>query len=1339
MPAVTESDLELATLEWFANLGYEVVPAENFEPESVYDERSSLTDAILQGRLAAAVRRLNPDLGEDAVADVLRAVMRREKPTLALENEALHRHIVDGVELDTQAADGTTRGVRASLIDFDNPAANDWVVTNQFTIVDRQTGTGRSRRLDVVVFVNGLPLAVFELKNPSDAQTGIAKAIQQLRNYREDVPSVLVPNVMLVASDDVEARLGSITADASRYGLWRTIEGEHDAPKNAQPLEVLVRGVFEKSRFLDYVHNFVTFEHTGGATGTEVHKKIAQYHQFHAVRRAVEETVRAATKGGDRRAGVVWHTQGSGKSLTMTFYARRLILDPRMENPTLVVLTDRNDLDDQLFGTFAKSERLLRQQPVQAKSREQLRELLRTASGGVYFTTVQKFAPEDPEDTKPLSLRRNIVVIADEAHRSQYGFEAKLNKKTGKMSYGLAKHLRDALKNATFIGFTGTPIELEDKSTVEVFGNHISVYDILQAVEDHATVPIYYENRLARLDLAEDQRPKIDPEFEELTEGEEAERKEALKSEWSTIEALVGTDNRLRLIAKDLVDHYERRTENLAGKALVVCMSRRIAAALHDKIVELRPQWFDKEDDAGAIKVVITGSSSDEQPVRDHVRTKAARERLAERFKDPADPLKIVIVRDMWLTGFDAPCLHTLYVDKPMRGHNLMQAIARVNRVFGDKPGGLVVDYIGIASFLKQALETWRKSGERGQPTRDKAALVAVLLEQLEICRDVFHGFDVTRFLTGKPAKRLAMLPAAREHVLAQKEAEVPNKDPKAPLDGHDRFQKAVGAMTAAFAAAAPHETCEEVRDEVAFYQAVRAGLLKLEGAKKASGADLQHAVRQIVSNALVTTEVVDVFAAAGLDRPDISILSPEFLVEVQGMKHKNLAAALLERLLRDQVRSREQRNVVQGKRFSEMLEEALRRYRARSITNVEVIEELLAIAQQMRDADERGAAMKLSPEEGAFYDALAENKSAVEAMQVDELAKIARLLGDVVRTTATIDWNHKKSVRAKLQLAVKKVLGKHGYPPDQCERAAKLVIEQAERMKVNLIDGGSEALPTPEDDEDVREERGELPYPIAVFDGIFASQPNPALRVKTRRDAFDKSLNFLASVAFGLLKDRNSGALPAPATKAVTRFLGKAISMGGWFELACELASLLPSDDDDPLVRSLRTLVNADGSRSELAREIETKVIPDRNIFSHTVTATEEAIAEGETELRDLWQRFERALDGLRGARLSAKAGLVDHFPESGTATYQVRQLHGTPAHFPIREATVRGKLEEQWGYLLQGDRPISLAPIVACAVPDGGDRHDVYLARVIELTKGNTIEAVPVSGTGKKKLRAP
>jgi len=680
--------------------------------------------------------------------------------------------------------------------------------------------------------------------------------------------------------------------------------------------------------------------------------------------------------------------------------------------------------------------------------------------------------------------------------------------------------------------------------------------------------------------------------------------------------------------------------------------------------------------------------------------------------------------------------MHTLYADKPMQGHGLMQAIARVNRVFRDKPGGLVVDYIGIASFLKQAIQTFRKSGERGEPTRDKSVIVAVMLEQLEICRDVFHGFDVDAFLTGKPATRLALLPAAREHVLEQRGA-----DGDSATDGHERFLGAVSKLTSAFAGAMPDERCEEVRDEVAFYQAVRAGLVKLEGARRTPGADLQHAVRQIVSNALVTTEVVDVFAAAGLEKPDISVLSPEFLVEVQGMKHKNLAAALLERLLRDQVRQRQQQNVVQGRRFSEMLEDAIRRYRARTITNIEVLEELLQLAKTMREGDERGKKLKLGPEESAFYDALAENESAVEAMGDEALATIAKLLGNVVRTTATIDWHRKKNVQAKLRLEVRKLLKAKGYPPDQQARATLLVIEQAERMKINITEGASDYEPEEPDDfvAPLAEERDELPYPIAVFDGLIASQGNTVLRVKTRRDAFEKALAFLAAVALGVLRDKNGGSLPKGALQAIGKLGGKPISMGGWFELACTLAALLPEEPSDPLVRSVRALVTAKGGRSPLAESIAKLVIPDRNVFAHQVTATEEAVAAAETELRELWRELERSIDGLREARLSARVSLKDHDPKVGSASYDVRRLHGSPAHFPLREETVRGKLENGWGYVMRGDRPISLAPIVACVADREHDRHDVYVARAIQLESGKSFEAVGVSGAGKKKLKAP
>jgi type I restriction enzyme R subunit len=1336
MPAVTESDLELATLSWFATLGYEVLPTDNLDPESPHEERSSIEDAILQGRLAAAIRRLNPDLAEEAVAEVLRRVLRRDAPTLALQNEALHRLITRGVEIDVAAKAGGVRGALVRLVDFDDPEANDWVVSNQVPVLDRVAGRGQLRRPDVVVWVNGLPLAVFELKNPADPNADIGKAIRQLDTYKADVPSLFATNAVLVASDDVHAKVGSLTADASRFAFWRTIAGEKDEPSSAQPLEVLVRGVFDKARFLDLVRSFTTFEHERG----EVQKKVAGYHQFHAVRRAVEETARAAGQGGDRRIGVVWHTQGSGKSLSMVFYAGKLVLDPRMENPTIVVLTDRNDLDDQLFGTFSKSEALLRQTPVQAADRKHLRELLRTSSGGVYFTTIQKFLPEEGEKTPALSPRRNIVVIADEAHRTQYGFEAKINKKTGATTYGLAKHLRDALPGASFIGFTGTPIELDDRSTVQVFGDTISRYDIQRAVEDQATVPIYYENRLARLDLSEAEKPRVDAEFEEVTEGEEEASKEALKSEWSTLEALVGTEKRLQLVAADLVQHFEKRLAAMEGKALVVCMSRRIAAELHDRIKDLRPTWFAEDDDAGALKVVMTGSASDPEQLRPHVRTKARRERLAERFKDPRDPLKMVIVRDMWLTGFDAPCLHTLYVDKPMRGHNLMQAIARVNRVFGDKPGGLVVDYLGIASFLKEALRTYTASGGRGAAADDQERVVEAMLEQLAICRDVLHGFDIPGFLSAAPAVRLKLLPAAREHVLAQKGSEGQGKG--APLDGHDRFLQAAGKLTTAFAAAVPHERCDEVRDEVAFHQAVRAGLLKLETGRRTGGIDLGHAVRQIVANAVVPTEVVDVFAVAGLPKPDISILSPEFLADVRGMAHKNLAAALLQRLLQDEVRTRQQQNVVQGRKFSEMLEEALRRYRARTITSGEVIEALIEIARAMRDGDAAMTARNLSREESAFFDALADNQSAVDALKDAGIAAIARELTEVVHRTASIDWTQKKSVQAKLRLAVKKLLKTHGYPPDGAERATLLVLEQAERLKINLTEGASDAPTTPDGDEPAEAPRAvtALPAPLAIIDGLIGSQANVVLRVSTRLNGFEKALTFLAAVGLALLRERSGGQVPEKARKEIGRFEGKPISMGGWFELACAFAAGLPLDPADPVVTSVRALVTAEGARSDLARAIETEVIPHRNKVCHTVTATEETGAAIEDRLTEIWAQLERAVDGLREARLVALAKTVAADPDAGTVCYQVRTLHGSPAHFPIREETLRSKLEESWAYILRGDRALSLAPVLACVATEDGGGHGLYLAREIEgKAGGKAIEMVGLTSGLKRKVTRP
>lgn len=1338
MPAVTESDLELATLEWFAELGYEVLPADHFDPDGPYKERASLEDVVLKGRLEESIRRLNPTLDEGAIADVLRRVMKREAPTLALQNEELHRLLTRGVEIERLAVGGGVRGNLVRLVDFEDPGQNDWVVSTQVTIVDRVLGRGQERRPDVIVWVNGLPLGVLELKNPSDPHADIEKAYRQLETYKRDVPSLFATNAVLVISDDVHAKVGSLTADLSRFAFWRTVGGEGDAPRVAQPLEVLVRGVFDKARFLDIVRSFTTFEHDASA-GT-VQKKIAGYHQFHAVRRAVEETARAVSTTGDKRIGVVWHTQGSGKSLTMVFYAGKLVRDPRLGNPTIVVLTDRNDLDDQLFGTFSMAEALLRQTPVQATDRRHLRELLRTASGGVVFTTIQKFFPEEGDKAPELSPRRNIVVMADEAHRSQYGFEARIDKK-GATAYGLAKHLRDALPGASFIGFTGTPVALQDRNTVQVFGDTISRYDIQRAVEDKATVPIYYENRLARLDLPDRERPKIDEAFEEVTEGEEEAKKEALKSEWSTLEALVGTDKRLALVAKDLVEHFEKRIASLEGKAMVVCMSRRIAAELHDKIRELRPDWVGETDETGSMKVVMTGSASDIELLRPHVRSKARRERLAERFKDPRDPLKIVIVRDMWLTGFDAPALHTLYVDKPMRGYNLMQAIARVNRVFGDKPGGLVVDYLGIATFLKEALAEYTASGGKGDPAPDKDKLVALMMEHLEICRDVLHGFDIQGFLAATPTKRLSLLCEARELVLAQVEAK-PEKSEvaegenaaKPPPDGHDRFLHSVGKLSSAHAAAMPHPRCEEVRDEVAFHQAVRAGLLKLETGRSTTSYDLSHAVRQIVANAVVPTEVVDVFAVAGLPKPDISILSPEFLSDVRSMKHKNLAAALLERLLQDEVRARQGRNVVQGKKFSEMLDAALARYRTRSITSVEVIEELLAVAQQMRDSDAKERARNLTREESAFFDALADNDSAVEALKDEGLAEIARELTVIVHRMATVDWNRKESVRARLRIELKKVLKRRGYPPDGRDEAVKLVLAQAEGLGINLTEGGSDAPSRPEPGDAEPDTTQPLPYPIAFFDGLVSAQHNAVLRVKARRDAFDKTMVFLAGIGLALLREK--GALPERVKKLLAKLAGRPITMGGWFELACACAASLPEDHQDAVARSVRSLVTPEGAQSELALAIREKVIPDRNVFSHTVTPTEEAVIEAEEELGVLWRKLERSLDGLRGAPLVARADLRDHDPTKGTARYQVRHLHGSPTHFPIREETVRGKLEKGWAYVLRGDRPLSLAPIVACAPIEGGARHDVFVAAEVDLASDKDVAVIQLSGDEKRKL---
>lgn len=1035
----TESEVETATLVWLEGLGYDIVHGPDIAAGEPAAERSDsrYRDAILEGRLRQALVRLNPELPTEAIDDAFRRLMRSEAATLIERNRDLHRMLVDGVTVEFRRPDGSIGGAQARVIDFDDPDNNDWLAVNQFTVCEGQ----HNRRPDVVLFVNGLPLAVIELKNPADEDATVWTALRQLQTYQSQIPALFVTNAVLMVSDGMQSRIGSIGAGREWFKPWRTIDGREDAPASMPELQVVLEGVFEKRRFLDLLRYFIVFEDATGEGGG-IAKKLAGYHQFHAVNVAVEETLRAAFAGtsedrgryesgrrkggdnGDRRVGVVWHTQGSGKSLTMAFYAGRIVLHPKMQNPTVVVITDRNDLDEQLFGTFARCRDLLRQPPTQAADRADLRTRLAVASGGVVFTTIQKFMPEERGDRHPvLSDRRNIVVIADEAHRSQYDFID-----------GFARHMRDALPNASFVGFTGTPIEKTDANTRAVFGDYISVYDIQRAVADGATVPIYYESRLAKLGLKESEKPKIDPEFEEATEGEEIERKERLKSRWAQLEALVGTDSRIERVARDVVEHFESRTSAMDGKAMIVTMSRRIAVELYKALIALRPDWHDDDDEKGALKVIMTGSASDPLDWQTHIRTKKRREALAGRFRDPKDAFKIVIVRDMWLTGFDAPCLHTMYIDKPMRGHGLMQAIARVNRVFRDKPGGLVVDYLGLADELKEALATYTEAGGTGKTALDQSEAIALMLSKYEVCQGLFHGFDYGVWVDGAAQERLALLPKAQEHILAQE-------------DGKARLMRAVSELSQTFALSVPHEEALRIRDDVGFFQAVRAVLAKGSGTERKTDEDLDHAVRQILSKAMVSDEVIDIFSAAGLRNPDISILSDEFLAEVRGMPQRNLAVELLNKLLRGEIRKRGQRNVVQARSFSELLEQAIRRYQNRAIETAKIIEELIALARDMRMAAERGQTLSLNEDELAFYDALEVNDSAIKVLGEPTLIGIARELVVAVRSNVTIDWTVRENVRAQLRVIVKRILRKHGYPPDKQEKATQTVLEQAELL----------------------------------------------------------------------------------------------------------------------------------------------------------------------------------------------------------------------------------------------------------------------------------------------------
>ena len=1038
MTTISEATVEDAALAYLESLGWTIAHGPDIAHGAATEERTDYGQVILEQRLRDALALLNPSLPTDALDDAFRKLTLPVGATLEARNRTFHQMLVDGVTVEYRADDGSIRGMQAQVVNFDDVGANDWLAVNQFTVSENR----HTRRPDIVLFVNGLPLGVIELKNPADEDATIWTAWQQFQTYKAELPTLFAFNELLMVSDGTQARVGTLTAGREWFKPWRTITGETLADPNKLELQVALEGVCEPGRFLALVRDFIAFEDDGSGALVKI---MAGYHQYHAVRVAADETLRAAQlqrsaehisddlgryesgqqpggDPGDRRIGVVWHTQGSGKSLTMVFYAGCIIRELAMENPTIVVLTDRNDLDNQLFSTFSRCQHLLRQSPVQADSRADLRSKLSVESGGVVFTTIQKFLPEEKGDAHPvLSPRPNIVVIADEAHRSQYDFID-----------GFARHLRDALPQASFVGFTGTPIERQDANTRAVFGDYISIYDIQRSVEDGATVPIYYESRLAKLALNERERPLIDPKFEEVTEGEEVERKEKIKTKWAQLEAIVGTKERLKLIAKDIVQHFEQRLEALNGKAMVVCMSRRICIDLYRELVSLRPDWHSEDDMQGAIKVVMTGSASDPLEWQPHIRNKPRREALAKRFRAAADPLHMVIVRDMWLTGFDAPSLHTMYVDKPMRGHGLMQSIARVNRVFKDKPGGLVVDYLGLAQELRRALATYTESGGTGQTALNQNEAVAVMLEKYEICCGLFYGFDRSKWVSGTPQERLGLLPAAQEHILAQE-------------DGKDRCVQAVRELSQAFALAVPHEDALRIRDDVGFFQAVQSVLAKSTPSGARSKEDMDHAVRQIISQAVASEGVMDIFAAAGLEKPDLSVLSDEFLAEVKGMPQRNLAVELLQKLLKGELTTRRRKNVVQARSFAEMLEQTLRRYQNRAIEAAQVIEELIGLAKEMREANARGEELGLTEDELAFYDALETNDSAVQVLGDETLCNIARELVETVRNNVTIDWTLRENVRAKLRTLVKRTLRRHGYPPDKQEQATRTVIEQAE------------------------------------------------------------------------------------------------------------------------------------------------------------------------------------------------------------------------------------------------------------------------------------------------------
>jgi type I restriction enzyme R subunit len=1087
---ITESSIEKFAIELLEKSGYQYVYGPDIAPDSDTLERQSFEDVLLIERITAAVARINPHVPADAREDAVKQLLRLNSPELIANNEAFHRMLTEGIKVSYQK-EGNNRGDLVWLIDFNSTENNDFVVLNQYTVIDNNV----NKRPDVVLFVNGLPLVIIELKNPADENATVNSAFKQIQTYKQSISKLFAYNGFIVISDGLECKAGTISAGFSRFMAWKTADGKVEASPLIGQLETLIKGMLYRSTLLDLIRHFIVFEkakkedkETGIITIQTV-KKLAAYHQYYAVNRAVESTLRAAgfvhpvastgsatasgttlpealegsvvmeapasygvpgTESqpiGDRKGGVVWHTQGSGKSLSMVFYTGKIVL--AMDNPTIVMITDRNDLDDQLFDTFASSKQLLRQEPVQAENREHLKELLKVASGGIVFTTIQKFQPEEGNVYERLSDRKNIIVIADEAHRTQYGFKAKtIDAKDGKGSvvgkkivYGFAKYMRDALPNATYLGFTGTPIENTDVNTPAVFGNYVDIYDISQAVTDGATVRIYYESRLAKIGLSAEGRKLVSALDDELDQGELTENQKA-KAKWTQLEALIGSKNRIKQVAQDIATHFERRLEVFEGKGMIVTMSRRIAADLYKEIINIRPQWHNDDLRKGVIKVVMTADSSDGPEISKHHTTKEQRRALADRMKDPEDELKLVIVRDMWLTGFDVPCLHTLYIDKPMRGHNLMQAIARVNRVYKDKTGGLIVDYLGIAADLKKALSFYSDSGGKGDPAVTQEKAVQVMLEKLEIVSQMFHGFAYEEYFEAATGKKLSLILSAEEHILG--------------LDnGKKRFVDEITALSQAFSIAIPHEQAMDVKDEVSFFQAVKSRLAKFDRTGEGkTDEEIETAIRQVIDKALVTDRVIDVFDAAGIKKPDISILSEDFLLEVQNMEHKHIALEVLKKLLNDEIKTRIKKNLIQGKSLMEMLENSIKKYHNKILTAAEVIEELIKLSKEIKEMDKEPREMGLSDLEYAFYTAIANNDSARQLMKKDKLRELAVVLFEKVRENASIDWTIKESVKAKLKVIVKRILRQYGYPPDMQMLATETVLKQAELIADEMTKG---------------------------------------------------------------------------------------------------------------------------------------------------------------------------------------------------------------------------------------------------------------------------------------------